>query len=202
MEISNNFDVVDIISILITIIFSSIGSACSIYVILTNTKKYELTESYRCEVLSWYEKVIKIIMHLKYFYCSNRSSSLEKEKLLCELSALIEVGRIYFPNIDKHDNFGYQKPPTYRGYRDFALDCLVIIYKLGQKRNLSKYEHHIELFERCFTSRVFEVINPYKRRKQIKKFSSVTFPKDLIIEDIVNEKSYRELQEIIYKFYV
>ncbi len=47
-----------IISISITVLIAIIGG---IYAIVTNTKNFELSEQYKNELLTWYEKVIFVI---------------------------------------------------------------------------------------------------------------------------------------------
>lgn len=71
-----------------------------LYTIICNTKKYELT----------------------YQYYQDENS---KKTYLAELSALIETGTFYFPNIDQHDNFGAAKPLSYRGYKNVVWNFLV-----------------------------------------------------------------------------
>lgn len=83
-----------------------------LYSIIGNTKKYELTYQYYQDVVAWHSEVIKVITQLKV---ANQERA--KRTHLAELPALIETGRFYFPNIDRHDNFGVNKPLAYRGYR-------------------------------------------------------------------------------------
>jgi hypothetical protein len=49
----------------------------------------------------------------------------DKNELLSQLSSLIEIGRLYFPNIDKKDNFGKEKPKIYQGHRNLVFVFLV-----------------------------------------------------------------------------
>ena len=117
--------IITVISIIVTVIIAVIGG---IYAIITNTKKYELTESYRQELLSWYINTIDImikIIHLienQLFY-----STSTKIELLPKLSTQIELGRFYFPNVIKGDSYGIKKPSAYQGYRHINLEFFIII---------------------------------------------------------------------------
>lgn len=118
--------------------YISIGSLIAsvsavVYTYFSNTKKYELTSQYRNEVLCWFGDTIKILMDLKH-HCQLRSLNEDvRFNLLSALSSKIEVGRFYFPNIDKGDSFGVNKPFAYKGYRNLILDFLVFSYRLYKK---------------------------------------------------------------------
>ena len=110
--------IIAILGIIVTVIIAIIGG---IYAIVTNTKKYELTENYRAELLQWYSSVVKLMITIIHsiecgiFYSSEFSE--QRTDMLSQLSALTEVGRFYFPNVIKGDGFGRQKPSAYQGYR-------------------------------------------------------------------------------------
>ena len=76
-----------------------------IFAIVTNTKKYELTESYKQELLSWYSSVVIIIIRTIHFFEHYDSDCPEfinkKAELLSKLSVITEVGQFYFPNVIK-----------------------------------------------------------------------------------------------------
>ena len=98
----NISDYLTMISIVTTLIIAIIGG---IYAVLTNTKKFELSEQYKNELLTWYGKVMFVITKLQ-----GKCVGEEREEALCQLSALIDIGRFYFPNIDKGD--GLEKKST------------------------------------------------------------------------------------------
>lgn len=123
----NISDWVAIISLLISI-------AALIYSFVSNTKKYELTYQYYNDILIWHNQVIEVLTSLRL----NRPNANLKKQMLSKLSSLIESGRFYFPNIDRKDGFGNQKPIAYQGYRNVILDFLVYEYQLFQNEFLSK----------------------------------------------------------------
>lgn len=158
------------------------------YAYLSNTKKYELKYQHRCEVLKWYNETINILMRLKH-ECQSNSQVDEQFKLelLSKLSAEIEVGRFYFPNIDKGDGFGDEKPFAYRGYRNLLLDFLVYSYRLYSRKDANNLIKHAIVLEQQFTSLLFEILNPKEFLKEIKKTTKKTFTRELIFEDFISE---------------
>lgn len=169
-------DYIAIISICVSLVIAIVGG---VYAIATNTKKYELEEQYKREMIEWYQKTIFIITELL-------EDPKDKKLLLSNLSAMIEVGRFYFPNIRKDDGFGKTKPSAYQGYRHLALDFLVYIYEIVRREDYRFCKEQIQLLERQFTSLVFDCVDPNKRKKQLKKYADYAMPKDITINDLAN----------------
>lgn len=190
-------DYISIISIAVTVVIAIIGG---VYAIVTNSKKYELAEQYKEELLTWYEKVVKMIIQLIFICKGGKSDENDTKRfaILSELSSLIEVGRFYFPNIDKKDNFGKHKPYAYRGYRHIALEFLVYIYEIGMRDDFYRRESAIYSLERQFTSIVYEFVKPDVRHKKLKKYTDIVMPNDMAIEDFL-EKKQNELDS--YEFW-
>lgn len=156
-----------------------------IYSYRTNTKKYELTSQYRFEILNWYSITIELLIRLRHEAEANFANSELKRDLLARLSAQIEIGRFYFPNINKGDNFGFSKPIAYRGYRNLVLDFLVYSYRLFENSAPNNYIKHADFLQRHFTSHLFETIDPTNFLKETKKHTKKTFSKELIYEDFI-----------------
>jgi hypothetical protein len=173
-------DYISICSLLIAI-------AASIYSYLTNTKKYELTSQYRTELLSWYSETIDILIRLKFEAKNGYSDEAIKKDLLSRLSAKIEIGRFYFPNIDKGDRVGEEKPLAYRGYRSLMLDFLVFSYQVLDRPDAIEYLGHVEKFQRHFTSNLFEIIDPKSFLKETKRHTNKTFSNEFSIEDFIQK---------------
>lgn len=162
-----------------------------IYTIISNTKKYELTYQYYQDVVAWHSEVIKVITQLK-----STSEENSKNVYLAELSALIETGRFYFPNIDLYDGFGANKPLAYRGYRNVVLDFLVYEYQLFEREDSNKYVEHAESLQRLFTSYVFQHLNPKKLQKKIKHNTSIQMKNSITINEFLKQSP-----ESIYTLY-
>lgn len=168
-----------------------VAFAALIYTIISNTKKYELTYQYYQDVVAWHSDVIKVITQLKA-----TSEENSKKAYLAELSALIETGRFYFPNIDQHDNFGAHKPLAYRGYRNVVLDFLVYEYQLFEREDSQKYVEHAESLQRLFTSYVFQYLDPKKLQKKIKHNTSIQMKNTITINEFLEQSP-----ESIYTLY-
>ncbi|MBR3817154.1 MAG: hypothetical protein IKJ27_10580 [Clostridia bacterium] len=168
-----------------------VAIAALIYTIISNTKKYELTYQYYQDVVAWHSEVVKVITQLK-----STSEENSKNVYLAELSALIETGRFYFPNIDLHDGFGANKPLAYRGYRNVVLDFLVYEYQLFEREDSNKYVEHAESLQRLFTSYVFQYLNPKKLQKKIKHNTSIQMKNSITINEFLKQSP-----ESIYTLY-
>jgi hypothetical protein len=159
-----------------------------IYSYLTNTKKYELASQYRTEILHWYGVTIEILIRLKLEAKDDFKDENLKRELLSKLSANIELGRFYFPNIDKGDNYGYMKAQAYKGYRNLILDFLVFSYRVFEKRDAKKYLAHSETLQARFTSEIFEIIDPKTFLMETKKHTNKTFTNNLSFEDFIKKE--------------
>ena len=168
-----------------------VAFAALLYTVISNTKKYELTYQYYQDVVAWHSDVIKVIAQLK---ATNEEDS--KRVYLAELSALIETGRFYFPNIDQHDNFGVDKPMAYRGYRNVVLDFLVYEYQLFDREDSNKYVKHAESLQRLFTSYVFQHLDPKKLQKEVKHNTSIQMKNEITINEFLKQSP-----ESIYALY-
>lgn len=168
-----------------------VASSALLYTIISNTKKYELTYQYYQDVVAWHSEVIKVITQLKV---ANQEST--KRTHLAELSALIETGRFYFPNIDRQDNFGANKPLAYRGYRNVVLDFLVYEYRLFNRDDSYKYVKHAESLQRLFTSYVFQHLDPKKHQQKVKHNTSIQMKNEITISEYIKQSP-----ESIYALY-
>lgn len=176
----------------IAIISITIAFVALIYSIFTNTKKYELTYQYYNDILQWHNDVVETLIFLRTssFNDTNRKNSLSK------LSMLIEQGRFYFPNVNKKDGFGKNKPQAYQGYRNVILDFLIYSYKLFLRNDYEKYSEHAIELQRLFTSYVFQYLNPKHRRKQVKGKTYIKNDDELTIDDFLKKSP-----KYIYKLY-
>ncbi len=119
---------------------------------------------------------------------------------MCQLSALIDIGRFYFPNIDKGDGLGKNEPCAHQGYRHVALDFLVLVYQMGSEENVTRCRDKIEYMRRQFTSIVFQIVSPNNRIKKIKQYAKITMPRSISIEDFMASNG-KEAIDTIYEYY-
>lgn len=177
----------DIASNIIAGIALLLAIASFTYTWKTNTKKYELTENYRNNLLEWYEDTTKTLIQLRVMTESGCLVETQKCELLAKLSAQIELGRFYFPNIDKGDSFGKEKPTAYQGYRHIALEFLVFSYEIFKRSNAIDYLQHATELQRHFTSYIYEVLQPKAFNKDIRKYTKVSLDKDIILEEFLEK---------------
>lgn len=86
------------------------------------------------------------------------------------LSALLDRGRLFFPNPDK-DQHGLDKPAAYRGWRHAILDPIeatigVAAGERGLGRYRTRYEAMLDM-RRHFVSRVQGVVDPESQNAEI-----------------------------------
>ncbi|MCL2165083.1 MAG: hypothetical protein FWH55_12015 [Oscillospiraceae bacterium] len=102
------------------------------------------------------------------------SGSFAKEEALAKLSALVEVGRFYFPNkLEKHLSREAEKDSAYQGHRDVALDYLVFTYVICKSGEDIEHVDHLRKLSRLFTSRVFDALNPREHNRRLKMSSFI-----------------------------
>lgn len=143
--------------------------------------KYQIASDYTNQLLLWHSQVVEVLTELRI-----NPTELEparRAKLLVMLSALIEQGRFYFPNI-KPSEYGQDKPPAYRGYRNIALDFLVASFNLHHKSYTERSLSQAFRLQRLFTSVVFEIVRPPERLQEISEITDRYFVKNLSVEDL------------------
>lgn len=148
-----------------------------------NKLKYAISSEYKKQLLQWHSETVEVLIELK------SCSPYDKKAHLAKLSAQIEKGRFYFPNIDKDDGFGAEKPVAYQGYRNLTLDFLVYSYNLFKKEDCATYAKHAEILQREFTSNVFEVVRPKENLEEIKKLTDGFYASNKIFEDFMKHEA-------------
>jgi hypothetical protein len=139
--------------------------------------------------MEWYSETIEVLFLLKFKTKKDVVDEKSFTENLSKLSSLIERGRFFFPNIDKKNGFGNEKPTAYRGYRNLALDFLVASYNLFyDPQNRINNLDQAEQLSRHFTSIIFEVIRPKENLQLIKSMTDRYFVKEEIFEDFINKK--------------
>lgn len=137
--------------------------------------KYEVKHAYYCEILQWFSDCTETLIKLRHLPLQGHvESTRQKDELLCHLSALIETGRFYFPNI-KSANRNSMKPAAYKGIRHDVLNKLVRSYELF-KASIPNIEA-TEQLRREFTSLIFEILSPAKQIVEISVITNTRFYK-------------------------
>ena len=153
--------------------------------------KYKIQRDYVERLISWHFQCVQNMIRLREIYKNAVRVEDQKPddiiKLLSELSALIEQGRFFFPNINKGDGFGNQKQVAYQGYRNLALDMLVYTYNLFANKEPNKNLRHAERFQREFTSIVYEILKENKVTEKLHKMTDKFYIPQKTYEDYLKE---------------
>lgn len=169
-------NIIAVLGIIVSVVIAVIGG---IYAVANNTKKYELSENYKQEILAWYGQTVEIMMWVIHFYKENKDDKTALFERLAMLSAMVERGRFYFPNVLKGDTYGSKKALAYKGYRHICLEFLVNFYEVskpGRAMNDNDRERMLWKLERGFTSCIFEMVDPRKRNKKYAKIVDMYLP--------------------------
>jgi hypothetical protein len=93
------------------------------------------------------------------------------------LSAIVDRGRLFFPNVDLGDAHGADKEAGYQGHRQPALEALVSAYQLlgsaGADAGPDKTAaEKLMQIRRSFVAEVFKTVEPERRGMTLKKLSA------------------------------
>lgn len=141
--------------------------------------RYQMESAYVENLLAWHKEVVFCLMRLEKLPVSR----IETREDLCVLSALIEQGRFFFPNIIE-DNYGESKPLAYRGYRNIVLELLVEIYNQFNHETPSLETN--EKYRKSFTSAVFSLVDPVARISELSQITAKKLHANQSIADYVN----------------
>ena len=139
---------------------------------VTSTKKYELQSSLRREIIHWHRETVELLIFVREYL--DAGVSFDKAAQLAKLSALIEEGRFYFPNIiEGKEGLGAHKPSAYRGAREITLEFLILSYNIIKREDAGNYFNHLLRLQRLFTARIFDVLAPRDYYRKAQQFTSI-----------------------------
>jgi hypothetical protein len=151
-------------------------------------KKYEVKRDYQTKIEAWFAKTTELLIYLRFLLVYKPEEFSEKKiSLLATLSAQIELARLFFPNIDKHDGFGLEKPKSFQGYRNLTLDFLVFSFNIFLKEDAKLYEKHLYRLQREFTSIICEILDPVNFLNETRKHSDKFFSHNLSYEEFLDK---------------
>jgi hypothetical protein len=124
-------------------------------------------DQYEDNIRAWAERTVEITSELRQL-ASNGSRTPNPDliaKLLADLSAQIEKGRWFFPNV-LTDKAGTWKEPAYQGIRQRVLDDLVDIHTAVEEsdwQDRHALHQKVRAAHRSFVSRVQVKLDPSER---------------------------------------
>jgi hypothetical protein len=121
-------------------------------------------EGWRRDVRAWAGASIELLS--RSIYCcwdDDVDQSHLRREYVHQLSAQVELGRMFFPNIPAQ-HVGADKPTAYQGYRHTILDPLVaVIQVLEHPQKTGVYQspkEAVEAMRRRFVSQVQKILRP------------------------------------------
>ncbi len=156
--------------------------------------KYQVENEYTNGLLKWHGEVVTVLVKMRLMHSDGQP--IKPNEDLARLSGLIEQGRFFFPNIDRSDDFGHEKPPAYRGYRNLGLDFLVASYNLFSGKVSKVALQKAEILQRHFTSVVFEIVRPKNRLETIKSLTDRYFVQEKTFEDFLEHQDGSAIEYI------
>jgi hypothetical protein len=155
------------------------GAAVSTYFALRQSRYTK--ENFRIQlgsdILKWGNEAIELLSQSESLSHHKLDSDEDRTKfcssridLLWRLSACIDKGRMYFPNVDE-SHFGLHKDKAYRGYRRPILDDLAYVYALAEKYKSANgisisddgFRQEVNKCRRQFVSRLQDSVDPRRR---------------------------------------
>jgi hypothetical protein len=126
------------------------------------------------DVIGWTNGAIDVLVGAEFLlrdwahYLSPREFSAKRDDYLARLSAIIDKGRLYFPNFVR-DVVGTEMPSAFRGRRHEILDRLVEIYDLikaldpANPAAIEAVRNELMLKKRAFVSHAQSAVEPNRR---------------------------------------
>ena len=125
------------------------------------------SDEYFREITVWACQVSRSLSTAIHIVALDESE--QRLETLITLSACIDMGRWYFPNLD-HDNMGQDKEPAYRGSRQPVLDWVVWAYDIiDGRRTVADRRDALVTCQRNFVSCIQEVLDPRTREQAIER---------------------------------
>jgi hypothetical protein len=137
----------------------------------------QLVSSHGLVIRQWSDDVIETIgrsitlCHCHENNLSNLEFVRERSQVVQRLSALLDKGRLLFPNED-HDQYGTHKPKAFRGIRQAVLDDVADTHDATEGMKFEDPEFHLrDLIEarRQFVSEIQECIDPRSQQKRLRE---------------------------------
>ena len=131
------------------------------------------------DIIRWSDEVISLLAASQEMVAEKGVSYGEVEfasrrsAVRAQLSALIDRGRLFFPNREDDDH-GKEKEAGFRGHRHPALDVLVAAYATIDKSGYSPGPDRdaiaaLTTQRRTFMAEVFQAVDPVRRGEKLKE---------------------------------
>jgi hypothetical protein len=187
----------DLVKDLLAPLVAICAAASSMFFALrgANIQKESLRVQRDNDVLHWGNATIETLSQLESIASVGDSHPelvtrylIKKLECMAELSAAIDKGRMYFPNVQKDDH-GTNKDPAFRGYRRPILDALADAYhasanyQFGDALSMQTVRKEINLSRRRFVSELQKAVDPERRLRFLAQNAGI-MDVDQVSEDV------------------
>ncbi len=162
------------------------GSALFSWRMMQRQEKREATSlklAHDSDIIRWSDEVIGMLADAHEMLCEKGISypdadfGQRRSAARAHLSALIDRGRLFFPNRASKSGHGKEKEAGFQGHRQPALDALVDAYGLLDKAGFTPGPDapSCDALTRCrraFIAEVFKVVDPVRRGMTLKEIAS------------------------------
>jgi hypothetical protein len=163
------------------------AAASSVYFAMrgASIQKESLRVQRDTDVLTWGSRTIETLAKLESISAIGGAHPdlvvrfhVAKIDCMAELSAAIDKGRMYFPNVRK-DVHGTNKDPAFRGYRRPILDALADAYhassnyQYGDAAAMQAIRKEINLARRRFVSELQRSVDPDRRLRFLAQHAGI-----------------------------
>jgi hypothetical protein len=134
---------------------------------------FSTAAEWRRDLTAWAAEVVDVLSEAAYSFGDDSRATKAEQLFACSfrLSALIDRGRFFLPNI-RQDEHGADKPPAYRGYRHSALDPLVAaegVLSTGKTGSFTDERDALVEMKREFVSALQQILDPQHHNREIAK---------------------------------
>ena len=135
------------------------------------------------DIIRWSDEAIVILAEVdemlreKGVAYSDNDFRQMRSASLARVSAIIDRGRLFFPNLDLGDGHGSQKEAAYKGHRQPALEALVSAYNLLRGAGAASgpdtaAAEQLRDIRRTFVNEVFRTVDPVRRGASLKELAA------------------------------
>lgn len=134
------------------------------------------------DIIKWSDEAIVVLADAHEMLCEkgvaypDTDYRLRRSACRARISAIIDRGRLFFPNMSTGDDHGLDKEAGYQGHRQPALNALVNTYQLLGNAGVQAgpdmdSANQLMALRRSFVAEVFKAVEPERRGMTLKELS-------------------------------
>ena len=152
----------------------------------------DLQMAHDSDVIAWFHETVDVLADAQETLREAGKSSpveefdIKRSRSRTRISAMLDRGRLFFPNLDQGDGHGQEREAGYQGYRQPALDALYACYRVvsdwptplpdaimteEQKHEKKQRLKGLVDARRVLVSEVFKAIDPRRRGRLLEELT-------------------------------